>query len=157
MKSYTQVYNTSRAEVQEKRRQVYENHKIAIVNLLKEEYGIEGKMSEQPASVKEMMAKKLAEFWSPKTGINNAGVRLLNEKRIILTPASSVEDVKRYIQRMAKRNINNVTECFRRNHTEVFVDQFNEDIKSMMGKTVKSKFIIESVWEVVSERIKLGL
>ena len=114
-------------------------------------------MNDQPHDVKEKMANKLSQYWSPKTGINNAGVRLLDEKRLILTPTSSVEDVKTYIQKQVRKNIAQITECFRRNHTDVLIETFNNDIKSMMGKTVKAKFIIESAWDIVADRIKHGL
>ena len=36
-------------------------------------------MSDLPADQKKEMAKKVFEYWSPKTGINKAGIKLLNE------------------------------------------------------------------------------
>lgn len=156
MKSYNQVYNASRAEVQEQRKAVYEAQKRAIVNILKENYNITGKLENCDFETRSKLAAKLKEFWSPKTGINTSGVKLLNENRLILTEKSSTNDFRDYIIRHAKKNIDSMAECFRSNCQDMIVESFNADIKQMTGKTLKPKFIIETVWNVVSERIKNG-
>lgn len=157
MRSYSQVYNTSRTEVQEQRRKVVEAQKVAIVNVLKENYSISGKISDLDSKTKEKLAKKLAEYWSPKTGLNNAGVTFINEHRLVLTPKSPISDVKEYIRRMALKNIQEVTECFRHGQTSVIVESYNNEIHSMMGKMIKENFIIDTVWSVVADRIKKGV
>jgi len=69
MKSYSQVYNNSKAEVLSQRKAIIESQKAAVVNVLKENYMITGKMSELDADKKAEMAKKLAVYWSPKNGL----------------------------------------------------------------------------------------
>lgn len=103
------------------------------------------------------MAKRLKQYWSPKTGINEAGVRLLNENMITLSPTSSNDDIKLYIVKQTKKNLVQITECFRSNRVDVIVESFNEEIQPMIGKKLKEKFIINTVWEIVENRIKNGL
>lgn len=156
MKSFAEVYQASRAEVHEQRAKMYEAQKIALVNVLKENYNISGKMEDQSAEVKIQMARKLQEFWSPKHGINQNGIDFLNNNKLILTPKSTTADVREYIRKQATKNIVNMTECFRHNCTNVIVEELQRDIKDMMGKKVKEKFIIDTVWTVVGDRIKSG-
>jgi hypothetical protein len=157
MKSYSQVYNASKADVLGQRKAIFDTQKIAIVNVLKEEYMITGKMSELPADKKKDMAKRVLEYWSPKTGINAKGIKLLNENVITLSPNSNIEDIKLYIQKQTKKNIEQLTECFRAGETKVIVETFNDDIKSMIGRSLKEKFIVNTVWDIISNRIKNGL
>ena len=39
----------------------------------------------------------------------------------------------------------------------VVVESFNEEIKPMIGKKIKEKFIINTVWDIIGKRIKDGL
>ncbi|MBO6272654.1 hypothetical protein J6O48_07720 [bacterium] len=45
------------------------------------------------------MAKKIYEYWSPKTGINKAGIKLINENMITLSKNSTKDDIRLYIQK----------------------------------------------------------
>lgn len=157
MKTYSQVYNTSRAAVQEHRKKLIEMQKVAVCNVLKETFGISGKLDDLDSKTKAKMAKRLLEYWSPKTGITNAGEKLINQNRLVLTANSSTEDVRKYIEKQTVKNIAQITECFRLNQTAVIVESFNDDIHEMTGKKVKDKFIIDTVWPLISERIKKGL
>ena len=156
MKNYADVYTASRSEVHKKRKNLYESQKIALVNVLKENYNITGMVSEQAPEVKQELARKLQQYWSPKTGINESGIEFLNTHQLVLTKESTTADVREYIRKMAVKNIVGMTECFRQNCTNVIVEELNNDIKRMMGRSVKGKFIIDTVWNVVSERIKTG-
>ena len=126
MKSYSQVYNQSKKKVLEERRAVYEAQKVAVVNVLKENYMITGKMSELDSKTKAEMARRLSEYWSPKTGINDAGVKLLNENMIVLSKDSSSEDIKMFIQKQVKKNLEQITESFRIGQSAEVVDVINE-------------------------------
>ena len=97
MKSFSTVYNKSKKQVLEAREKLYESQKVAVINVLKETYMITGNMSDLPADQKKEMAKKVFEYWSPKTGINKAGIKLLNENMITLSPNSTKEDIRLYI------------------------------------------------------------
>ena len=157
MKSYSQVYNNSKAQVLEQRNALIESQKTAVVNVLKENYMITGKMKDLSPEKKAEMLKKLLEYWNPKTGINAAGIKLLNENMITLTPNSTSADIRLYIQKQTKKNLLQITECFKMNRRDAVVESFNDEIKPMIGKKVKEKVIIDTVWEIIAPRIKAGL
>lgn len=156
MRSYNQVYNQSKKEILDRKKNMFEQQKVAIVNVLKEEYMITGKMSELPQDEKVKMAKRLAEYWSPKTGINSNGVRLLNENVITLSSNSTASDIQHFIQKRTKKNLEAIVECFRAGKQKIVVEEFRKEIGPMIGKTLKESFIIDSVWGIIGNRIKQG-
>ena len=157
MKSFSTVYNKSKKQVLEAREKLYESQKVAVINVRKETYMITGNMSDLPADQKKEMAKKVFEYWSPKTGINKAGIKLLNENMITLSPNSTKEDIRLYIQKQTKKNLIAITEAFRSGNGNVVVETFKNDIEPAVGKTLKENFITNTVWNLISERIKFGL
>ena len=157
MKSFSTVYNKSKKQVLETREKLYESQKVAVINVLNDTYMITGNMSDLPADKKKEMAKKVVEYWSPKTGINKAGIKLLNENMITLSPNSTKEDIRLYIQKQTKKNLVAITEAFRSGNGNVVVETFKNDIEPAVGKTLKESFITNTVWNLISNRIKLGL
>ena len=144
MKSFSTVYNKSKKQVLEAREKLYESQKVAVINVLKETYMITGNMSDLPADKKKEMAKKVFEYWSPKTGINKAGIKLLNENMITLSPNSTKEDIRLYIQKQTKKNLVAITEAFRSGNGNVVVETFKNDIEPAVGKTLKESLIKDS-------------
>ena len=156
MKSFSTVYNKSKKQVLDARNQLYESQKKAIIKVLKETYMITGNLSDLPIDKQKAMAKKIMEYWSPKTGINKAGIKLINENMITLSPNSTKEDIKLYIQKQTKKNLIAITEAFREGNGNVVVDTIKKDIEPVLGKKIKSDFITNTVWNLVSNRIKNG-
>ena len=157
MKSFSTVYNNSKKEVLETRAALYESQKVAIVNVLKETYMITGNMSDLPMPQQREMAARVMEYWSPKTGINKAGVKLLNENMITLSANSTKADITLYIQKQTKKNLVAITEAYRTNNGKVVVETFKQDIEPMIGKTLKESFVNNTIWDLISNRIKMGL
>lgn len=157
MKNFTTVYNNSRKQVLAERQTMYEAQKISIVNVLKENYMITKPISELPMDAQKEFAQKLLEYWSPKTGINKAGVKLLNENELTLSPRSTKEDIKLYIQKQVRKHLTAITESYRQNNVQAVTEAFKLDIEPMIHKTLKETFVNNTVWEIISNRIKLGL
>ena len=62
-----------------------------------------------------------------------------------------------YIQKQTKKNLVAITEAFRSGNGNVVVETFKNDIEPAVGKTLKESFITNTVWNLISNRIKLGL
>lgn len=157
MKSFSTVYNNNKKEVLAARASLYESQKVQIVNVLKEEYMITGNISDMPMDVQREMAAKVLEYWSPKTGINKAGIKLLTENEITLNPRSKKEDIKLYIEKQVKKHLEAITEAYRNSNVSAVTEAFKEDIEPQIKKTLKESFINNTVWEIVSNRIKNGI
>ena len=156
MKSFSSVYNKSKKQVLEARENLYNSQKDTIINVLKETYMITCNMSDLPLDKKREMAKKVLEYWSPKTGINKAGIKLINENMITLSKNSTKEDIKLYIQKQTKKNLITIKEAFCNGNGNVVVETFKKDIEPTIGKKLKESFIMNTVWNLISDKIKLG-
>jgi len=118
---------------------------------------ITGNISDLPADQQKQFATRLLEYWSPKTGIKKEGVKLLNENELTLSPASNKEDIKLYIEKQVKKHLVAMTEAYRQNNANAVIEAIKADVEPKIQKTLKESFVINTVWNLISDRIKLGL
>lgn len=157
MKNFNTVYNNSKNQVIAERAAMYESQKVAIVNVLKEAYMITKPISELSLDVQKEFRDRLLEYWSPKTGINKAGIRLLNENELTLSPRSTKNDIKVYIEKQTRKHLVAITEAYRQNNISTVTEAFKDDIEPQIHKTLNENFVNNTVWNLISNRIKLGL
>ncbi len=157
MKNFTAVYNNSKQQVLSERTAMYESQKIALVKVLKENYMITGNISDMSYDVQKEFKAKLLEYWSPTEGINKVGVKLLTENELTLSPRSTKDDIKLYIEKQVHKHLVAITESYRRNDIQAVTEAFKEDIEPKIRKTLKESFINNTVWEIIANRIKNGL
>ena len=157
MKNFTIVYNNSKKQVLAERAAMYESQKVAIVNVLKQNYMITGNISDLPADQQKVFATRLLEYWSPKTGIKKEGVKLLNENELTLSPASNKDDIKLYIEKQVKKHLVAMTEAYRQNNANAVIEAIKSDVEPKIHKTLKESFVNNTVWNLISDRIKFGL
>lgn len=157
MKNFATVYNNSKKQVLNERAVIYNAQKIALVKVLKENYMITGNISDMSYDAQKEFADKLLEYWSPKTGINKAGIKLLNENELTLSPRSNKDDIKLYIEKQVRKHLVAITESYRNNNIQAVTEAIKEDIEPKIRKSLKESFIINTVWDLISDRIKMGL
>ena len=157
MKSFAHVYNNSKKQVLDEKARLYESQKAAVVKVLKENYMITTPISSLPMDEQKDFAKKLFQYWSPKTGINRAGQKLISENEITLTPSSNKADIKLYIEKRTRQHIDVITNAYRQNNISAVMESFKNDIEPMIQKTLKESFVNNIVWDIVEHRIKTGI
>lgn len=157
MKDYATVNNNSKKRVLEARAKLYDTQKLQVIKVLKENYMITGKISDLPKDAQEEFKIKLLEYWNPKTGINKAGIRLIEENELALSPKSNKDDIRLYIEKITRKHLAAITEAYRQNNIQVVTEAIKEDIEPKIHKTLKETFINNTVWSIVSNRIKMGL
>jgi hypothetical protein len=81
-------------------------------------------------------------------------VKLLNENVITLSKDSNKEDLKLFINKQTKKNLDQIIECFRLGRQDIIVESFNDEVKQMTGRTLKADFILDTVWGLVGKFIK---
>lgn len=154
MKSFNTVYNNSKQAVLSERSKIYEQQKIAVIKILKEQYMIKGKILDLPKTKQNAFTKKVLEYWSPKTGLKSAGKKLINENIINLTPQSTTLDIKKYIINETKKNIDIITSAFKTDNVKLIVESFKADIQPKIKKNLYESSIRNIMWSVVSEKLK---
>lgn len=156
MKSFQTIYNASKQQVLKEKKEMVESQKIAVVNALKNYYMISGKVLDLPKTQQDKLARKVLEYWNPKTGLNKNGERLLNESIINLTPKSTSTDIKKYIQNETRKNIISIVEAYRTNTVAMIVEAFKQDIQPKIRKKLLEESIRNVMWPIVEEKIKMS-
>ena len=157
MTSYSQVSHPSQQKLLDEKKALLEQQKVTVVNVLKEEYMITGNVDDLPAKEKKRMAARLSEYWSPKTGLNQNGVRLINENIITLSEHSNKKDVELYIQKCVKKNLVEIVECFRAGKQNLVVESFQKETTPLLKKKLDRNFIIDTIWALIGKKMKNGL
>lgn len=157
MRNYNQVCKDSKQEVLQQKAAILETQKVAVINALKEMYMITGKISSLPYELQEEMKTRVLEYWSPKTGLTKAGVRLLNEQEIVINKKSSKDDLRLYIEKQVKKHYQTILESYRNQNVTAVVDAFKEDLLLKTGRNINENFINNTVWKLLEDRFKLGI
>lgn len=155
MKSFQTIYNASKQQVLKEKKDLFESQKIAVVKALKNLYMISGKVLDLPKTEQDKLARKVLEYWNPKTGLNKNGQRLLNESLINLSPKSTNADIKKYIQNETRKNIVSIVEAYRTNTVSMIVEAFKQDIQPKIRKKLLEESIRNVMWPIVEEKIKM--
>ena len=156
MRSFNQVYTTSKKEVLAQKKQILESQRIAVVKAIKEMYMVTVPFKELPAHDLEVLKNKVLEYWSPTTGLNKAGERLLNENEITINKNSNKDDLRLYIERQVKKHLPVILEAYRRCDVASVVDAFKEDIRLKTARNVNENFIRNTVWNLIEDKFKTG-
>lgn len=157
MRNYNQVCKDSKQEVLQQKAAILEAQKVAVINALKEMYMITGKISSLPYELQEEMKTRVLEYWSPKTGLTKSGVRLLNEREIVINKKSSKDDLRLYIEKQVKKHYQTILESYRNQNVTAVVDAFKEDLLLKTGRNINENFINNTVWKLLEDRFKLGI
>jgi hypothetical protein len=157
MKSFNQVYTTSKREVLAQRAQILEAQKVEVVKAIKEMYMITVPFKELPKNDLELLKNKVLEYWSPTTGLNKAGEKLLNEKEVTINRNSSKADLRLYIESQVKKHLNPIMEAYRRMDVDSVTQAFSEDMKNKTGRNINKQFIKNTVWNLIENRFKNGV
>ena len=157
MRNYNLVCKDSNQEVLQQKAAILETQKVAVINALKEMYMITGKISSLPYELQEEMKTRVLEYWSPKTGLTKAGVRLLNEQEIVINKKSSKDDLRLYIEKQVKKHYQTILESYRNQNVTAVVDAFKEDLLLKTGRNINENFINNTVWKLLEDRFKLGI
>lgn len=87
------------------------------------------------------MAKKVFEYWSPKTGINKAGIKLLNENMITLSANSTKEDIRLYIEKQTKKNLVAITEAYRSGMVNMQQKHLNQILNLLLVRNLRKTLL----------------
>jgi hypothetical protein len=142
MNSYNNAYNNSRRDAKARDLEVYESQRIDLVNAIKREYGISD-FSTLSESERQAARKLITEMWSPKTGLNKAGVDFINEGKRALSDKSTPEQVKHEFNRRALALLNNKfasSPLFNASDAHNLGEIMEDIKKSTKGSNVKPDF-----------------
>ena len=101
MKSFENVYNTSKNVAINEQQKAFAADKAKLIAAIKHEYAVKdfNSLNEaERASYKSM----LNEMWNSSTGITDKGVAFLNESKAVLTEKSTDEQIEKFFKKEFK-------------------------------------------------------
>ena len=153
MRSFKEVLNSSREQVLESRKLQINQQKIAILENIKSNLMITCKIKELSAKKQQQVLDILLEYWSPKKGINKAGIKLLEENRMAIDRKSTPETVELFARKEVKDHINEFKSAFVNNNGRLIVKRLQENIESRIGRRIKFEPLFEMASYLVYQKM----
>ena len=110
MKSFENVYNTSKNVALNEQQKVFAADKAKLLAAIKHEYGVKdfNSLSEDEKSSYKSM---LNEMWNSSTGMTEKGIAFLNESKAVLTEQSTDEQIEKYFKKEFKACVENAVQA----------------------------------------------
>ena len=154
MKKFKSALLESKNEVLEMRKKkVSKEHKL-ILESVKDEYNVTD-FSLLPKDKKQAMKSLILEFWNPKTGITNKGIKFINESVTTLTPDSTGEDIKKYVNALVNKNINTFLQSIQNpEKIKRLIDKVHNSIMDMTKKKIKREQLARLIQDTLAPAMK---
>lgn len=154
MKKFKSALLESKNEVLEMRKKkVSKEHKL-ILESVKDEYNITD-FSLLPKDKKHAMKSLILELWNPKTGITNKGIKFINESVTTLTPDSTGEDIKKYVNALVNKNINTFLQSIQNpEKIKRLIDKVHNSIMDMTKKKIKREQLARLIQDTLAPAMK---
>jgi energy-converting hydrogenase A subunit M len=110
MKSFENVYNTSKNVALNEQQKVFAADKAKLLASIKHEYGVKDFNSLSEAE-KSSYKSMLNEMWNSSTGMTEKGVAFLNESKAVLTEQSTDEQIEKYFKKEFKACVENAVQA----------------------------------------------
>ena len=109
MKSFENVYNTSKNVALNEQQKVFAADKAKLLAAIKHEYGVKDFNSLSEAE-KSSYKSMLNEMWNSSTGMTEKGIAFLNESKALLTEQSTDEQIEKYFKKEFKACVENAVQ-----------------------------------------------
>ena len=110
MKSFENVYNTSKNVALNEQQKVFAADKAKLLAAIKHEYGVKDFNSLSEAD-KSSYKSMLNEMWNSSTGMTEKGIAFLNESKALLTEQSTDEQIEKYFKKEFKACVENAVQA----------------------------------------------
>lgn len=154
MRKFEEVLNESKQDVLAAKQNKIASEKAAILEAVKTDYMITSKFKDLSKTEQLKLKSVILEYWNPKTGLTSKGVKFLNEGESVLTKDSDSNDVKRYIIKSVKKDIESYLKASYNGTGKAEVTKLQKSIESMIGKRIKYEFVLNTVIEVITPKLK---
>ena len=109
MKSFENVYNTSKNVALNEQQKVFAADKAKLLAAIKHEYGVKDFNSLSEAE-KSSYKSMLNEMWNSSTGMTEKGIAFMNESKAVLTEQSTDGQIEKYFKKEFKACVENAVQ-----------------------------------------------
>lgn len=157
MKSFSTVYNERQADAVAKKRLLVEQQHAQIVAAVKKEYGVSS-FATLNESDKAYYKSLINCMWDKHNGLNEKGVRFVNEAIAPLTKESTPEQIKKCFQREVNADIASIVACINsQNPNCTRLSTIKSNIEKDLGKKISARDVKEWTMELVQKHLVKGL
>lgn len=154
MRSFKEVYVDNKNKVNENLKVAADKERVELLKAIRREYGIKD-FNGLSESEKLQYKNLIKEMWSPETGLNERGRKLVNESKMTLSSESDEEQIKKYITKELKSDVKNYLLWIASEGVNgQNPNKIKKEIDSQMGKKVNSSLIKEVMLDVLGEYLK---
>ena len=154
MRDFYQVLNESKNEVLMAKQNRIKAEQTAILEAVKTEYMITSKIKELPVSEQNKLKTLILEYWNPKSGLTAKGAKYLNEGASTLTKDSDSNNIKRYIEKAVKSNIDEYLKASYNGTGKQLITKLQKEVESMISKRIKYQFVLDAVIAIITPKLK---
>ena len=154
MKNYATAYKNSKSVVNEARAIDIDKEHRVILEAVKREFGVSN-FNELSDDDRAMYKSLILEYWTPTGGMTENGRKFLNESRIVLSPESTDDIIKRYFQREVKNDATNYMYGVLSGNTNgQSVANLKAGIEEQIGRRLPSKTVKEWLYEILYKHLQ---
>ena len=105
MRSFSQIHESNANEIVLKKRAKADSQRVELLSAIKKTYGISN-FNTLAESEKNIYRNIINEMWDPIEGLNDNGIKFVNESEIILSNQSSNPEIVKFIEQKFMKSIN---------------------------------------------------
>jgi hypothetical protein len=147
MKSFGNAYKNSKETINTQRASIVDTQHRQIVEAVKQMYGVHT-FSNLSDSERLSIKSMILEMWNPTNGLTKSGKEFLNEGRVVLTPQSTEDNIKKFFVKSA------ITHIVSAINSEISYDELGAEIraiKSSIESMIEGKCKISDLKKWVCE------
>lgn len=104
MRSFSQIHESNANEIMLKKRAKADSQRVELLSAIKKTYGISN-FNTLAESEKNIYRNIINEMWDPIEGLNDNGIKFVNESEIILSNQSSNPEIVKFIEQEFMKNM----------------------------------------------------
>ncbi len=152
MRSFLDVQKECENKINESRKVAIDNERLQLLGAIKREYGISD-FKALTESERTVFTNIIHSMWSPSEGLNESGIKFVNEGEVTLNKESQKEEIKKFIESDFQRNFFGYLEGitgkrFTGNSNPKTPSSLREKINEMTGKNISPENFMQIFHEV---------
>lgn len=104
MRNFSEVYNSKLDKINESKRINADKQRLDLLSAIKREYGISS-FNTLSESEKNVYTKMIHEMWDSVDGLNEKGLKFVNESEVSLSKESSKQEISKFVKQEFRKNL----------------------------------------------------
>ena len=148
MKSFDKVLHSSEKDVINEQQKAFAADKARLIASIKHEYGLQD-FNSISESDKESYKAMINEMWSPKTGLNEKGLKFINESAAVLTEKSTDEQIEKFAKKEIKACADHIIQSMMMGKECKCLVNLKKTVEENTKKKMSNKVLKQWIYDVI--------